>query len=123
MISFFRDYFNAGDLLTENLILYSLRNITLGSISFFGMAIVQVLTMQKDIVVLEEKVKNFESSFQNIKKEAQLELRETKIKIEKLMNDAELRAKSVIQRKERIEEELKEFIQAEKELLKKYENL
>jgi len=123
MISFFRDYFSANQLLTENLILYSLRNITLGSMSFFGMSVVEILTRQKDYFVLQEKLKTFEDLIRDAKKEAELELREAKVNAQKILNDAELNSKNTILKKERIEKELKEFIQAEKELIKKYEEM
>jgi hypothetical protein len=123
MISFFREYFAAEQLLTENLILYSLRNITLGSMAFFGMAIAEVLTLQKDVAVAHEKIKVFDNGFRDAEKEAELEVREAKIKAEKIINDAEAEAKDTILKKNRIEKELKEFIQAEKELIKKYEDI
>jgi len=39
------------------------------------------------------------------------------------MLEAEAKSKNMILKKERIEKELQEFIQAEKELIKKYEEL
>jgi hypothetical protein len=48
MVTFFGDYFAANELLTENLILYSLRNITLGAMGFFGMSIQEVINNRKD---------------------------------------------------------------------------
>ncbi|MHB1687639.1 MAG: hypothetical protein ACYCVH_09720 [Ignavibacteriaceae bacterium] len=123
MISFFRDYFAANELLTENLILYSLRNVTLGAMAIFGMSVVENLTLQKDVLLLQEKLKLFEGNFIDSKKEAELEIREAKLKAQKIINDADLYAKNTILKKERIEKELKEFIQAEKELIKKYEDI
>ncbi|MFO7445341.1 MAG: hypothetical protein R6W90_03200 [Ignavibacteriaceae bacterium] len=121
VVTFFRQYFSVNELLTENLILYSLRNITLGSIAIFGMAVVQVLTMQKEFATMNEKVKMFEDGFRDAKKEAELEVREAQINAKKIVNDAEAEAKNILLKKERIEKELKEFIQTEKELIKKYE--
>jgi hypothetical protein len=121
VVSFFRQYFSANELLAENLILYSLRNITLGSIALFGMSVVQVLTMQKDFAILEEKSRIFEEGIRDAKKEAELEIREAKIEAKRIINDAEALAKNTLLKKERIEKELKEFINAEKELIKKYE--
>mgnify|MGYP001454457865 CR=1 FL=1 len=121
VVSFFRQYFSANELLAENLILYSLRNITLGSIALFGMSIVQVLTMQKEFAILKEKSRLIEEGFIDAKKEAELELREAKIEAKKIVNDAEAQAKNTLLKKERIEKELKEFINAEKELIRKYE--
>jgi len=123
MISFFRDYFAANELLTENLILYSLRNVTLGAMAIFGMAVAENLALQKDILLLEEKLKIFEGNIADSKKEAELEIREAKLKAQKIINDADLYAKNTVLKKERIERELKEFIQAEKELIKKYEDV
>ncbi len=123
MISFFRDYFAATELLTENLILYSLRNITLGSMGFFGMAVVEIFSFQKELLVMKEKLKIYESVSPDLKKEAELEIREAKLKAQKIITDAELNAKDLFLKKERIEKELKEFIHAEKELIKKYENI
>ncbi len=123
MIAFFRDYFAANELLTENLILYSLRNVTLGAMAIFGMAVVENLNQQKDIVLLKERLNIYESNFVDPQKEAELEIREAKLKAQKIINDADLYAKNTILKKERIEKELKEFIQAEKELIKKYENI
>ncbi len=123
MISFFRDYFAANELLIENLILYSLRNVTLGAMAIFGMSVVENLTLQRDLLLLQERLKIFEGNFIDSKKEAELEIREAKLKAQKITNDADLYAKNTVLKKERIEKELKEFIQAEKELIKKYEKV
>jgi hypothetical protein len=117
------EYFSSSELLTENLILYSLRNITLGAMAFFGMSIPEILVLQKNLFVLEEKVKVFEEVVKDAKKEAELELKEAKIQAAKIINDAESNAKNTLLKKERIESELKEFIQVERELIKKYEEL
>ncbi|HMN25174.1 MAG: hypothetical protein IT276_01445 [Ignavibacteriaceae bacterium] len=123
VIIFFNEYFAAAQLLTENIILYSLRNITLGAMGFFGMALQEVLGSERESVVLKEKIKVYEQTMFDAKKEAELTLREAKVKAEKLINDAELHAKNTILKKERIEKELKEFIHTERELIKKYEEL
>ena len=122
IITFFRDYFSANELLTENLILYSLRNVTLGAMAFFGMITVEILMKQRDFVILEEKLKVYETQLVDARKAAELEIKEAKIKAQKIINDAELNAKNTFLKKERIEKELKEFIQAEKELIKRYES-
>jgi hypothetical protein len=123
MISFFRDYFAANELLSENLILYSLRDITLGAMAFFGMSVVESFTIQRDFLVMKEKLSYYENLVKDAKKEAELELKEAKVNAKKILNDAGLEAKNTILRKERIEKELKEFIRAEKELIKKYEDI
>lgn len=122
MITFFKEYFDANELITENLLLYSLRNIMLGAMAFFGMAVAEVLMLQKELVVFQEKQKIIEETGKDLKKEAELELREAKIKAQKILNDAESEAKEITLKKERIEKDLKEFIRTEKEFIKKYEN-
>lgn len=123
IVIFFNEYFSAAQLLTENIILYSLRNITLGAMGFFGMAVQEVLGSERESVILKEKIKVYEQTMIDAKKEAELTLREAKVHAQKIINDAELNAKNTILRKERIEKELKEFIQIERELIKKYEEL
>lgn len=123
MISFLREYFDAIQLLPENIILFSLRNITLGAMAIYGMAVAEVIMMQKDHTAMKEKLELYESTINNSHKEAELELKEAKLKARKIIQDAELEARNLILKKERIEKELKEFIQAEKELIKKYEEM
>ena len=123
IIIFFNEYFGTFELLTENLILFSLRNITLGAMGIFGMAIQEILSGEKEALILREKVKVLEATAADSKKEAELLLREASIKAEKIINDSEATAKNIILKKERIEQELKEFIQTERELLKRYEDL
>jgi len=123
IIVFFNEYFATFELLTENLILFSLRNITLGAMGIFGMAIQEVVSGEKEALILREKVKVLEATAADSKKEAELLLKEASIKAEKIINDSEAKAKNTILRKERIEEELQDFIQIERELIKRYEDL
>ncbi len=123
IIIFFNEYFSAAELLTENIILYSLRNIMLGAMGFFGMALQEVLGSERESVILQEKIKVYEQTMLDAKREAEITLKEAKVKAQKLINDAELHAKNTILKKERIEMELKEFIHTERELIKKYEEL
>jgi len=123
IIVFFNEYFATFELLTENLILFSLRNITLGAMGIFGMSIQEVVSGEKEALILREKVKVLEATAADSKKEAELLLREASIKAEKIINDSEAKAKNTILRKERIEQELKDFIQTERELIKRYEDV
>ncbi len=123
IIIFFNEYFSASQLITENIILYSLRNIMLGAMGFFGMALQEVLGSERESVILKEKINVYEQTMLDAKREAELTLREAKVAAQKLINDAELSAKNTILKKERIEKELKEFIHTERELIKKYEEL
>ena len=91
--------------------------------AFFGMSVVESFTIQRDFLVMKEKLSYYENLVKDAKKEAELELKEAKVNAKKILNDAGLEAKNTILRKERIEKELKEFIRAEKELIKKYEDI
>jgi len=123
IIIFFNEYFGTFELLTENLILFSLRNIILGAMGIFGMSIQEVLSRESEAIILREKVKILEETAVDSKKESALSLKEASLKAEKIINDAEANAKNTFLKKERIENELKEFIQTERELIKRYEEL
>jgi hypothetical protein len=123
VVTFFKEYFTSGDMMTENLILYTLRNITLGAMGFFGMAIGEILHIEKDYAIIKQKLEMYEESIVDFRKEAELEIRAAKINAQKIINDAEATAKNTMLKKERVENELKEFIETEKELIKKYEEL
>jgi hypothetical protein len=123
IIIFFNEYFGTFELLTENLILFSLRNIILGAMGIFGMSIQEVLSRESEALILREKVKILEETAVDSKKESALALKEASLKAEKIINDAEANAKNTFLKKERIEQELKEFIQTERELIKRYEEI
>lgn len=123
IIIFFDEYFGTFELLAENLILFSLRNITLGAMGIFGMAIQEILSGEKEALILKEKVKIFEATAPDSRKEADLLIKEARLTADTIINAAESNAKNIFLKKERIEQELKEFIQTEKELIKKYEEL
>lgn len=123
IIIFFNEYFGTFELLAENLILFSLRNITLGAMGIFGMAIQEIISGEKEALILREKVKVLEATAADSKKEAELLMREARLNADKIVSEAEASAKNIFLKKERIEQELKEFIQTERELLKRYEEL
>jgi hypothetical protein len=123
VVTFFKEYFTSGDMMTENLILYTLRNITLGAMGFFGMAIGEILHIEKDYAIIKQKLEMYEESIVDSRKEGELEIRAAKIKAQKIISEAEAAAKNTILKKERVKNELKEFIETEKELIKKYEEL
>lgn len=121
IVTFFGSYFAANELLTENLILYSLRNITLGAMAFFGMSVQEVINNRKDSAALQKQVDILEREAEVARKEAELMIKEANIKAEKILNEAKAKANKIIQNKESVEKELKELIQTEKELIKRYE--
>ncbi|RJP62325.1 MAG: hypothetical protein C4539_18395 [Ignavibacteriales bacterium] len=121
MLIMFREYFSSSQTIAENLILYSLRNVTLGCMSFFGMAVKELLSLQKEISNQSFRLEAYEQMVTDAKKESELVLKEAKLNAEKLIREAENLAKSHLDKKEKIEKELKEFIHLERELIKKYE--
>ncbi len=121
LVTFFKEYFSASNLVAENIILYTLRDIMLGTMAFFGMAMGEIFSLQKQLLETKSKLTIFEEYIKSAKDEAALTVLEAKVKAEKIINDAEASAKNTLLKKERIEKELKEFIQIERELIKKYE--
>lgn len=121
LVTFFKEYFSASSLVAENIILYTLRDIMLGTMAFFGMAMGEIFSLQKELLEVKSKLNIFEEYIKSAKDEAALTVLEAKVKAEKIINDAEANAKNTLLKKERIEKELKEFIQIERELIKKYE--
>ena len=121
LVTFFKEYFSASSLVAENIILYTLRDIMLGTMAFFGMAMGEIFSLQKELLEVKSKLNIFEEYIKSAKDEAALTVLEAKVKAEKIINNAEASAKNTLLKKERIEKELKEFIQIERELIKKYE--
>jgi len=122
MVTFFGSYFGANELLTENLILYSLRNIVLGAMGFFGMSVQEVINNRKDSAMLKKQVDLYEREAEVSKKESEQMIKEASLTAEKIVNDAKAEADRIIIKKEILENELKEIIQTEKELIKRYED-
>lgn len=120
-VSFFREYFGTSPLLAENFILFSLRNVTLGCMGFFGMTVAELLYVQREILTQSFKIEAYEKVLDNAKKEAEVHLKEAHLKAETMVRDAEIKVRKLSERKERLERELRTFIQTEKELIKKYE--
>jgi hypothetical protein len=121
LISVFKEYFGTSQFIAENLILYSLRDVMLGCMGLFGMTVKELLSLQKENSNQRYKIEAYEQLVIDAKKEADIELREAKLKAERITKDAEDYAKNFIEKKEKIEKNLKEFIQLERELIKKYE--
>jgi vacuolar-type H+-ATPase subunit H len=121
VIAFFREYFQATQAGAEIFVLFALRNVILGCMAYFGMAIAEVLRQKVKMSGMTEKLNFIEETIKDARKESDLILREAQVKANKIVNEAELNAKNILLKKERIEKELKEFIQIEKELIRKYE--
>jgi hypothetical protein len=121
MISLFNEFFGFSYLLVESMILYILRNITLGAMAFFGMALSEVIILQKDAAG-KSKNDNTQKTVETSQREVQLIIDEAKLKAEKIVYEAQQRADDLIERKSQIERRLKEFIAVEREIIKNYES-
>ncbi|MFH1194627.1 MAG: hypothetical protein V1720_02870 [bacterium] len=121
MVSFFHDYFGQQDLLTENLILYSLRNIVLGAMGLFGMSVAELILLQKTMESQKQKADNSDKSLVTAKKEADYILNDARQKADRIIFEAEKKSNEIFERKAIVENQLRELITAEKELIKKYE--
>jgi cell division septum initiation protein DivIVA len=106
----------------ENMILYILRNITLGAISFLGMALSEVIILQKESGKGKTKEEDAKKVLLLAQREAQIMIEEAKLKADKMIFQAQQSVDDLIERKNQIERRLKEFINTEKELIKKYES-
>lgn len=121
LLTLFKEYFGLSDLLVENLILFILRNIMLGSMAFFGMVVCELLILQKEIVKNSSKEDEVKRILINAQREAQIAIEEAKLKADKMLYEVQKNLNEMIERKNQIERRLKEFIQTERELLKQYE--
>ncbi len=121
LVIWFGEYFAVGNLVSENIILFSLRNVFIGAMAFFGMSVSEVFRLDGALHVSREKLQVYETAIQDVKKESELIIREAQLKAYKITAEAELMVRSAEMKKEKIEKELREFIQVEKELIKKYE--
>jgi len=121
MVSFFKGYFGVNDYLTENFILYSLRNIMLGVIGIFGLAVAELLSVQKEIDNLKHQAQLNRKIAEDAEREAEIIIREANSKADEILVQAERESVEMINRKKGIEQQLNEFLRTEKELIKKYE--
>ena len=122
LLSIFSEYFGLSELIVENMILYVLRNITLGSMSLFGMVVCELIILQKDGDSNKNKLEEVRRLMANTHHEAKLIIEDARLKSEQMLYETQQTIDDIIERKNLIEIRLKEFISAEKELLKKYES-
>ena len=121
MVSFFSEYFGFAELTTENIILYSLRIISVGSMAFFGMAVNEVILLQHNLSQCEASKKSVSAPIEH-NTHSNIILEEAKLKAEKMVYEAEKKCNDILSKKDKFESRLKELITAERELIKKYEN-
>ncbi|HOI29581.1 MAG TPA: hypothetical protein PLZ15_07430 [Melioribacteraceae bacterium] len=121
LVSIFNEYFGLSALLVENMILYILRNITLGSMAFFGMVVCELLILQREGDSSKTKLEEVRRLMANTQHEAKLIIEDARLKSEQMLYETQQTIDDMIDRKNLIEIRLKEFISAERELIKKYE--
>lgn len=122
LVLFFSDHFGLSDLLSENLILYTLRNVVLGAMGYFGMALSNNFLLLRE----NEKYNNLKTELQwhreTAIKEAENIINEAKQTAEKIIFEAEQKAANYKFQKEKVKSDILNIINTEKELLKKYQN-
>ncbi len=122
MVLLFSDYFDINDPLTEKVILYSLRSISIGAMGYFGMAVNEVIRLQRIEESHLQKNGNKEKELYNLKKEADLIIKEAKLNADAIINEAGNEVDLLKNKKKKMEEEITVFINTEKELIKLYES-
>jgi hypothetical protein len=122
LVSIFSEYFGLSELIVENMILYVLRNITLGSMALFGMVVCELLILQKESVGNKNKLEEIRRLMANTHHEAKLIIEDARLKSEQMLYETQQTIDDMIERKNLIEIRLKELISTEKELIKKYES-
>ncbi len=120
MVSFFSQYFGFEDMTVENMLLYSLRLISVGSMGSFGLAVNEVFFLQQKLLLCEQK-KITPPVFESGVKEADLTIKDAKLRAEKIILEAEKKQKEMQLKAEQFEAKIKELVRVERELIKKYE--
>lgn len=122
LVSIFSEYFGLSELIVENMILFVLRNITLGSMALFGMVVSELIIIQKEGEGNKNKLEEIRRLMANTQREAKLIVEDARLKSEQMLYETQQTIDDMIERKNLIEIRLKEFISAEKDLIKKYES-
>jgi len=121
MVSVLNGYFGLSDMMVENIILYTLRNITLGAYGFFGMAVSEVFSLQNNQVEKKNDTEDHKKLLNDAKRDAKIIIEEAQLNANKILFEAQKSLTDITERKKNIERKLKEFIAVEKDLLKSYE--
>ncbi len=119
-ITIFNDYFNLNGVLTENILLYVLRNIFIGLMGVFGMAVSKLIELQRVAEVCSAVNERKESIIKMAEEKADLIISKAKLEAEKITHDAGKEVSELKDVKSKLETTLKEFIELEKELLRNY---
>ncbi len=121
-ITIFQEYFNINSVLTENILLYILRNIYIGLMGVFGMAVSKLIELQRITNSYETVNATKDEIIENAKEKANLIIAQAKVDAAKITLDAENKIKNLEETQVKMETKLNEFIKLEKELLNRYKN-
>ncbi len=121
-ITVFHNYFNLNGVLTENLMLYVLRNIYIGLMGVFGMAVSKLIDLEKRIEITDGTIDRDNAIIQSAEEKAKVIISKAKLEAEKITFDAEKNLNHLIDTSAKIENKLAEFIKIEKELIEKYKS-
>ena len=120
IIFLFRSSFSINNSLIGNIVLFSIRIFILGSFSIFGISISENLKNRLQNDNMDKADENIPT---NNVENADLLIREAKLKAEKLLFDAEKEYNTIKERKMQIEIQLRELIHTEREVIRNYENI
>jgi len=120
IILLFKSSFSINNSLIGNIVLFSIRIFILGSFSIFGISISENLKNRLQNDNMDKADENIPT---NNVENADLLIREAKLKAEKLLFDAEKEYNTIKERKMQIEIQLRELIHTEREVIRNYENI
>ncbi|MCF6271329.1 MAG: DivIVA domain-containing protein [Melioribacteraceae bacterium] len=118
IVALFRNSFDLNSSVIDILVHYSLRVFVLGMVSIFGLSVAEILKHKK-VTIESEDNENY--VFSPNTSESELVINEAKLKAEKIIFEAEKEAHNINDRKTRIEIQLRELIQTEREVIRNYE--
>ncbi|MCF8435655.1 MAG: hypothetical protein K9G57_02330 [Ignavibacteriales bacterium] len=87
LVSYFNGYFGVDDLLSENLVLFLLRNVFLGAIGLFGMSVSEVLALQEQNKLLTQISEGKDDITNELNKKIQVLNKEVNLNTSKLVSD------------------------------------
>jgi len=120
IIFLFRSSFSINNSLIGNIVLFSIRIFVLGSISIFGISFSENLKNRQQNDNLDKPEENIPT---NNVENADLLIREAKLKAEQILFNAEKEINQIKERKMQIEIQLRELIHTEREVIRNYENI
>lgn len=90
--------------------------------AFFGMSVSRILIYEKQLEANKKVLEDFENKVPLAEREAEIVLKEAKLKAEELLLQTQKKCNELIEAKNKIDRQLAELIKTEEELLKQYES-